>query len=208
MTDNKITEGNIRQKNKSLILQAAKQEFVIHGFKGASIKRVAERAGIPRANIHYYFSDKTDLYQQLLSSILDVWNSSYDTLNVNDDPKSALTSYIRAKVMYSKVDPDASRIFASEIIHGAPILQTYLSNEFKCWVQSKVTVIQTWIEQKKIDPVNPYHLLFLIWSSTQHYADFNVQILAALDKDVMLDQDFEEVVNSLCQIILKGCGIN
>lgn len=110
MTDNKITEGNIRQKNKSLILQAAKQEFVIHGFKGASIKRVAERAGIPRANIHYYFSDKTDLYQQLLSSILDVWNSSYDTLNVNDDPKSALTSYIRAKVMYSKVDPDASRI--------------------------------------------------------------------------------------------------
>lgn len=149
MTDNKITEGNIRQKNKSLILQAAKQEFVIHGFKGASIKRVAERAGIPRANIHYYFSDKTDLYQQLLSSILDVWNSSYDTLNVNDDPKSALTSYIRAKVMYSKVDPDASRIFASEIIHGAPILQTYLSNEFKCWVQSKVTVIQTWIEQKK-----------------------------------------------------------
>lgn len=208
MTDNKITEGNIRQKNKSLILQAAKQEFVIHGFKGASIKRVAERAGIPRANIHYYFSDKTDLYQQLLSSILDVWNSSYDTLNVNDDPKSALTSYIRAKVMYSKVDPDASRIFASEIIHGAPILQTYLSNEFKCWVQSKVTVIQTWIEQKKIDQVNPYHLLFLIWSSTQHYADFNVQILAALDKDVMLDQDFEEVVNSLCQIILKGCGIN
>jgi len=207
VTEKKVIGGHIRQKNKALILEAAKKEFVTHGFKGASIKRIAEIAGIPRSNIHYYFLDKTELYQELLSNIIEIWNANYDTLNEQDNPKESLTAYIRAKVMYSKEDPDASRIFASEIIHGAPILKNYLTSEFQQWVNSKVSVIDSWIKRGLIDPVNPHHLLFLIWSSTQHYADFNVQVLAALNKDTMVDEDFEEVVTSLTTIILKGCGI-
>ncbi|TWX71183.1 TetR family transcriptional regulator [Colwellia sp. C1TZA3] len=202
-----MLEGSIRQKNKAIILQAAKKEFVTYGFKGASIKRIAERANIARANIHYYFQDKTDLYQQLLSNIIAVWNRDYNTLTVDNEPKKVLSAYIRAKVMHSKNDPDASRIFASEIIHGAPVLAEYLNNDFKVWLHSKVTVIESWIQQGLIDEVNPYHLLFLIWSSTQHYADFNVQVVAGLNKESMTDDDFEAVVVSLTQIILKGCGI-
>ena len=200
-------EGNIRQKNKLLIFNAAKKEFVTYGFKGASIKRIAERANIARANIHYYFQDKTDLYQQLLSNIIEVWNRDFDTLNAEDDPKEALSAYIRAKVMYSKKDPDSSRMFASELIHGAPVLNDYLNTDYKVWLQKKVVVIETWISRGLIDKVNPHHLLFLIWSSTQHYADFNMQVLAGLNKEVMSDDDYEEVVVSLTQIILKGCGI-
>jgi TetR/AcrR family transcriptional regulator len=203
----KASEGNIRQKNKALILNAAKKEFVTYGFKGASIKRIAERAKIPRANIHYYFQDKTALYQQLLNNIVEVWNRDYDTLNADHEPKLALTAYIRAKVMHSKQDPDSSKIFASELIHGAPVLDKYLNTGFKTWLDSKVVVIESWIEKGLIDKVNPHHLLFLIWSSTQHYADFNVQVVAALDKDTMSDDDFEDVVVSLTNIILKGCGI-
>lgn len=207
MSKEKVIEGSIRQKNKAIILEAAKKEFVTFGFKGASIKRIAERANIARANIHYYFKDKTDLYQQLLSNIIAVWNRDYDTLTIANDPKEVLSAYIRAKVMHSKNDPDASRIFASELIHGAPVLDEYLNNDFKVWLNSKVAVIESWVKQGLIDPVNPHHLLFLIWSSTQHYADFNVQVVAALDKKSMTDEDFEDVVASLTQIILKGCGI-
>ncbi|AZQ84497.1 TetR/AcrR family transcriptional regulator [Colwellia sp. Arc7-635] len=207
MTKDKVSEGSIRQKNKAIILNAAKKEFVAYGFKGASIKRIAERAKIARANIHYYFKDKTDLYQQLLSHIITVWNSDYDTLTADEEPKKVLSAYIRAKVMHSKDDPDGSRIFASELIHGAPVLNEYLNNDFKVWINSKVAVIETWVEQGLIDQVNPYHLLFLIWSSTQHYADFNVQVVAAFDKEAMSEDDFEDVVTSLTQIILKGCGI-
>jgi|TARA_B110000211_G_scaffold80524_1_gene94322 TetR/AcrR family transcriptional regulator len=203
----KVSEGSIRQKNKAIIFNAAKKEFVTYGFKGASIKRIAERANIARANIHYYFKDKTDLYQQLLSSIIAVWNNDYDTLTADKEPKQVLSDYIRAKVMHAKNDPDASRIFASELIHGAPVLNEYLHSDFKIWLQSKVNVIETWIKQGLIDDVNPHHLLFLIWSSTQHYADFNVQVVAALDKEAMSDDDFDAVVSSLTKIILKGCGI-
>ncbi|MGB2739567.1 MAG: TetR/AcrR family transcriptional regulator [Cognaticolwellia sp.] len=207
MVKEKVLVGSIRQKNKAIIFNAAKKEFVTFGFKGSSIKRIAERANIARANIHYYFKDKTDLYQQLLSNIIAVWNDDYDTLTVDSEPKQALSAYIRAKVMHAKNDPDASRIFASELIHGAPVLDEYLNNDFRVWLQGKISVIEAWIEQGLIDQVNPYHLLFLIWSSTQHYADFNVQVVAALDKESMSDDDFEAVVASLTQIILKGCGI-
>ncbi|MFT5636697.1 MAG: TetR/AcrR family transcriptional regulator [Cognaticolwellia sp.] len=208
VSKDKVLEGSIRQKNKAIIFEAAKKEFATYGFKGASIKRIAERANIARANIHYYFQDKTDLYHQLLNNIIAVWNSDYDTLTIDNDPKKVLSAYIRAKVMHSKNDPDSSKIFASELIHGAPVLAEYLNNNFKVWLNSKVTVIESWIKQGLIDKVNPHHLLFLIWSSTQHYADFNVQVVAALDKESMDDDDFEAVVTSLTQIILKGCGIH
>jgi len=207
MTIKKAEVGDIRKKNKALILNAAKKEFVTFGFEGASIKRIAERANIPRANIHYYFANKMELYQELLSNIVSIWNSTFDSLNMNDDPKTVLSAYIRSKVMYSRDDPDASRIFASEIIHGAPVLNDYLSTDFKVWVQAKVDVIQYWIKQQLIDDINPYHLLFLIWGATQHYADFNVQVLAAMDKAEMDEQSFDAVVNSITTIVLKGCGV-
>lgn len=205
--DKKTEGGDIRKKNKALILNAAKKEFVTFGFKGASIKRIAERANIPRANIHYYFANKMELYQELLSNIVSIWNSKFDSLNIDDDPKTALSAYIRSKVMYCRDDPDASRIFASEIIHGAPVLNGYLSTDFKVWVQAKVEVIGHWIKQGLIDDINPYHLLFLIWGATQHYADFNVQVLAAMDKKEMDEQSFEAVVDSITTIVLKGCGV-
>jgi TetR/AcrR family transcriptional regulator len=207
MTIKKAEVGDIRKKNKALILNAAKKEFVTFGFEGASIKRIAERANIPRANIHYYFANKMELYQELLSNIVSIWNSTFDSLSIEDDPKTALSAYIRSKVMYSRDEPDASRIFASEIIHGAPVLNDYLSTDFKVWVQTKVDVIQYWIKQQLIDDINPYHLLFLIWGATQHYADFNVQVLAAMDKAEMDEQSFDAVVNSITTIVLKGCGV-
>ena len=206
-TNNKPVDGNVRRKNKALIFQAAKAEFVTYGFKGASIKRIAERANLPRSNIHYYFKDKNDLYQQLLNQILESWNAQFDSFDETDDAKTAISAYIRAKVMYSMTDPQGSRIFASEMIHGAPHLQDYMNNEFKTWVRRKVRVIDAWIMQGQIRPVNPLHLLFLIWSSTQHYADFNVQVTAAMDKKQMTERDFELVVSSLTSMILAGCEI-
>lgn len=206
-TTTKSGDGNVRRKNKALILQAAKAEFVTYGFKGASIKRIAERANLPRANIHYYFKDKTDLYQQLLNQILETWNENFDSFGESDDAKTAISEYIRAKVMYSMTDPDGSRIFASEMIHGAPHLQDYLANDFKAWVRRKVRVIDAWIMQGQIRPVDPLHLLFLIWSSTQHYADFNVQVTAAMGKKELVERDFELVVSSLTSMILAGCEV-
>ncbi len=200
--------GRIRQKNQLRIIAAAEEEFVTFGFKGASMKRIAERAELPRANIHYYFKNKVDLYAAVLGDIVEVWNSTVADINPEDDPKETLTAYIRAKVLSAKDNPNASRIFASEIIHGAPHIGQYLKQDYRVAILNITNGFQSWIDQGKMDAIDPMHLLFMIWGSTQHYADFGVQVRAAMDKDELDDDDFERIIASITHIILKGVGLN
>lgn len=204
---NKDPVGRIRQKNQIRIIAAAEDEFVTFGFKGASMKRIAERAELPRANIHYYFKNKVDLYAAVLGDILEVWNSTITGINPDDDPKETLTAYIRAKVLSAKDSPNASRIFASEIIHGAPHIGNYLRQDYRVEVLKITNGFQSWIDQGKMDPIDPMHLLFMIWGSTQHYADFGVQVRAAMGKESLDDEDFERIIASITHMILKGCGL-
>jgi len=199
--------GRIRQKNQLVIIAAAEEEFLTFGFKGASMKRIAERADLPRANIHYYFKNKLDLYGAVLGDIVQVWDSTISQINPEDDPKTTLSAYIRAKTMSAKNHPNASRIFASEIIHGAPHIGEYLKTDYRQTILKITNGLQSWIDQGKMDAVNPMHLLFMIWGSTQHYADFGVQVLAAMDKTELTDDDFEEINQSITNMILKGCGL-
>ena len=204
---NKYKIGQIRTDNRAKIIAIAEMEFAEFGYKGASIMNIAKRANMPRANVHYYFKSKLELYKKVLTDILQLWNEAFNQITPEDDPADAIGAYIKAKVMYSKTNPLASKIFANEIIHGAPRISEYLNNDFREWLRSKSAVIEHWIKQGKMDPVDPLFLIMLIWSATQHYADFSTQVNAVLNKKVLTDQDFEDVANNLTHIILKGCGI-
>jgi len=200
--------GQIRIDNQKRILQAAVQEFAQFGFKGASMMSIAKRAELPRPNLHYYFANKLELYQHVLMDILELWNTAFDEVSVEDDPAEAIGNYIHAKVMYSKTNPLASKIFASEIIHGGPNLSNFLNQDYRLWLQEKTTIISQWSQQGKMDPVDPYHLIFMIWSSTQYYADFSVQIETIMEQRSLNDKQYEDVAATISHIILKGCGIN
>lgn len=204
---NAYKTGKIRIDNEAAIIASAEKEFAARGFSGASMNRIAEGAGVPRTNVHYYFNSKSDLYGKVLTDILNLWDSSFNQITPDDDPATAIGAYIRAKVMYSKTNPLASRVFASEILHGAPQLSRYLKKDYRVWLQQKAKVINTWIEQGKMDQVDPFFLIFLIWASTQHYADFSVQVTSVLGKKKLSANDFDTIANNLCHIILKGCGI-
>jgi len=208
-TNNKVDKkpGNVRKRNQTVILRAAEEEFLSKGYQGASIKSIAARADLPRANIHYYYRNKEELYTAILSDIIGLWNSSFDNVSEDDDPRTAISSYIHAKVMFSKSNPTASRIFASEIIHGAPHIRAYLEGENRHWVAHKVQVIQAWVDAGKITPIDPLNLLFFIWGATQHYADFGVQVCAASNKKSLSDDDYEQIANDLINLVLKGCGL-
>lgn len=198
------TQQKTRQLNKNKILQAAEQEFKKYGFNGASIARIAETAKLPRSNIHYYFTNKLALYGAVLTNIINLWNQAFEDIKPNDDPAQAIASYIDAKLEYSRTNPTPSIIFASEILHGAPYLSQYLKTDFKQWINEKAKVIQAWQSQGKVDNISPYHLLFTIWGATQHYANFAVEIEAALDRP-LTEKDFDEAKNTIKHIILKGC---
>jgi TetR/AcrR family transcriptional regulator len=204
---NKYKAGKIRTDNRAKIIAIAEMEFAEFGYKGASIMNIAKRANLPRANVHYYFNSKLELYKKVLFDILKLWNDAFNQITPEDDPAEAIGAYIRAKVMYSKTNPLASKIFANEIIHGAPIISEYLNSDFREWLKSKAAVIEHWIKQGKMDPVDPLFLIMLIWSATQHYADFSAQVSAVMDKPQLSDKDFDHVADNLTHIILKGCGI-
>ncbi|GGM12141.1 TetR/AcrR family transcriptional regulator [Pseudomonas asuensis] len=199
--------GRIRQKNEELILAAAEEEFARHGFKGTSMNTIAQRVGLPKANLHYYFNNKLGLYMAVLGNILELWDSTFNTLTVEDDPAEALARYIRAKMDFSRQYPLASRIFAMEIIAGGTCLYEYFDQDYQHWFRQRAAVFEAWIKHGKMDPVDPVHLIFLLWGSTQHYADFSSQICHVTGREQLTDPDFEAATQTLTHIILKGCGL-
>lgn len=207
MTKQKYKPGKIRERNNENILAAAEQEFVLHGFKGTSMQSIADRAGVPKANIHYYFKNKANLYRALLENIMQVWNEVLSDITPDSDPADVLTRFIRSKVHLSYTNPNASKIFAMEIIQGAPHLREHLSQNMRTWVKEKTNVIQSWVDQEKIRPIDPTHLIFMIWSTTQHYADFETQILEVLNKRQYEPDDIDQITDFLIDMIFTRLGL-
>jgi len=199
--------GRIRQKNVQAIIAAAEVEFARHGYKGTSMNAIAQAANLPKANLHYYFSNKLGLYVAVLSNILDLWDQSFSHLGVDDDPATALAGYIRTKMEFSRRRPLASRVFAMEVISGGEHLSGHFNQDYLEWFRGRAAVLQAWIDAGKMDPVDPVHLIFLLWSSTQHYADFTSQIARLSGRRRLTREDYERAADSLVQLILKGCGL-
>ncbi|MAA66769.1 MAG: TetR family transcriptional regulator [Alteromonadaceae bacterium] len=199
--------GRIRERNRECIIVAAEQEFAQHGFRGTTIQNIAERAELPKSNVLYYFSSKKRIYHALFDDILTRWNAVFSEISPEDDPAECLASFIRTKVELSRSHPLVSRLFAMEIIQGAPFLKDHLRTNMREWVRGRAGVIQQWIDEGRMANVDPVQLIFLIWSSTQHYADFQVQILMVENKAEYEQRDFDHAADFLISVILRGCGL-
>ncbi|MEK9757618.1 MAG: TetR family transcriptional regulator C-terminal domain-containing protein [Paracoccaceae bacterium] len=169
--------SRIQKQNRATILEAALNVFSTHGFRGATLDQIAQDAGLSKPNILYYFDGKEAIHIALLSQLLDAWLDPLRRLNAEGEPREELMRYIRRKLQMSREFPRESRLFANEIVQGAPRIEGFLSGELRALVDEKATVLQTWMDAGKIEPLDPYHLLFSIWAMTQHYADFEAQIL-------------------------------
>lgn len=202
------SNGVTRRRNEQEILAAAERVFARHGYRGASLQEIAEQAGLPKSNVLYYMGTKRGLYVRLLERMMERWNALLDDISVEDDPAEVLEAFIRRKMQLSRQHPAGSRLFAAEILAGAPFLQEYLSGELRDWVQARARILEQWAERGLMDPVDPVWLIFLIWSATQHYADFEAQVLGITGRDALSDADVEEITAFLSRVILKGCGVS
>ncbi|WP_287123917.1 TetR/AcrR family transcriptional regulator [Chromohalobacter sp.] len=207
MTTMKVPGSGTRARNESVILEAAERIFARHGYRGASVQAIAEAAGLPKSNVLYYVGSKRELYVTLLERMMARWNAMLDDIDEDDDPGEVLESFIRSKMRLTQQHPQGSRLFAAEVLQGAPFLQSYLHGELREWVRSRARIFERWAEKGLMDPVDPVWLIFLIWSATQHYADFEAQILGITDQAQLDDGDYRAITDFLCQVILKGCGV-
>lgn len=197
----------IRQENVDQIVKAAEKQFADNGFSGTTVSSIAEAAGLPKPNVLYYFKSKEGLYRAVLKRILELWMEAMHDLHVDDHPREALRGYIVRKLRQSRDFPDASKIFAAEILHGAPYVREELEGPLKVQFDDTVAVFRAWIAKGWMDPVNPEHLMFTLWASTQSYADFALQMKVLLGREELTDDDFDNAIELLTRLVLKGCGV-
>lgn len=201
-----MSGSDIRTINCEKIVASATKAFALEGFSGARVQNIADDCGLPKANVLYYFKSKRGLYEAVLKKILTSWNLFFEHATVEDDPAAILSDYIRQKMRLSQAHPEASRVFAQEIIGGAPILGEYLETSLSQWFNQTVQLLEGWMDNGKMKRVSPQHLMFHIWASTQHYADFGAQITRLIGHP-MTDEDFTNATEYLVCSILAGCGL-
>jgi TetR/AcrR family transcriptional regulator len=194
----------IQREKQDLILDAALDVFSLHGFRGATIDQIADAAGMSKPNLLYYFPRKEEIHQRLITAMLDMWLAPLREMDAEGDPIPELRSYIRRKLEMARDFPRESRLFANEMLQGAPRTVELLAGDLKALVDEKAQVLLTWMEQGKIARTDPYHLIFSIWATTQHYADFDVQVRAVLGKDRGGEGRFEDAARYLEQLFLYG----
>jgi TetR/AcrR family transcriptional regulator len=170
----------IQQRNSEAILSAALDVFSQHGFRGATLDQIAEVAGLSKPNLLYYFASKEAIHVALLNRLLLTWLDPLRAMNPDGDPVAELLAYVRRKLELSRDYPRESRLFANEILQGAPRIREVIEGELHDLVQEKTAVLRAWMAAGRIAQVHPVHLIFSIWALTQHYADFEVQVRAVL----------------------------
>lgn len=194
----------IQSENEALILDAALEVFSAFGYRGSTVDQIAARSGLSKPNLLYYFRSKDEIYKAVLERTLALWLTPLQALDPVKDPVEELTRYISAKLDMSFANPQASRLFANEILHGAPKIEAFLKGPLKVLVDGKAEVINGWVSDGKLAPIDPYHLIFAIWAVTQHYADFAVQVEAVLGGKPNPGAIREAVLRMLLQGVAPG----
>ena len=194
----------IQREKRQQILEAALEVFSAHGFRGATIDQIADAAMMSKPNLLYYFASKEEMHKVLIERLLDTWLAPLREMRADGDPAKEISSYVQRKLGMARDFPRESRLFANELLRGAPHIIDMLTGELKELMDEKTAIISDWMAKGKLIKVDPHHLLFAIWGTTQHYADFDVQVRATLGPERDGDARFDEASAMVEQIFVRG----
>jgi len=199
------SKTRIQREKTEDILSAALDVFSTYGFRGASINRISETAGMSTPSMLYYFKSKEDIHKELLNRTVLLWLGPLQLMKDSGDPVEELLGYVKRKLEISKEFPRESRLFANEILMGVPRAHVSIFEPLRTVFYAKVGLIESWIKDGKIADIDPYHLLYSIWATTQHYADFDAQIRElSPEKMSGLFEDAEKFLIPMYETILRG----
>ena len=192
---------------KQAILTAALNTFSQYAIHGTRLDQVAELAGVSKTNLLYYFPSKEALYVAVMQQILDIWLAPLRAFREDLAPLVAISEYIRLKLEVSRDYPQASKLFCLEMLQGAPLVMDELTGDLKTLVADKSAIIAAWVKSGKLAPIDPHHLIFMIWAATQHYADFATQVEAVTGKTLRDEAFFQQTVENVQRIIIDGIRV-
>jgi TetR/AcrR family transcriptional regulator len=194
----------IQAENEGRILDAALELFSTYGFRGATVDQIAARAGMSKPNLLYYFRRKEDIYTAVLTRTLEMWLAPLGAMDPDGDPGTEISRYIRQKLAQARDRPQESRLFLGEVMQGAPHLQGVLRGELRAIVDRTARTMNRWIAAGRLVAIDPVHLVFMIWATTQHYADFDAQVRALLGGGLEDPEVFKGAQETVPAVILRG----
>jgi TetR/AcrR family transcriptional regulator len=194
----------VREENERALLEAAEWVFAEQGFKGATTAEIAQRAGVPKANLHYYFPTKETLYRAVIERVLTAWLAAASSFDASENPTVALSVYIGAKMDLAREMPLATRIWSAEVMRGAPMIQDFLETTLTEWVMSREQVVKSWIADGKLKPIEPKFLFYMIWATTQQYANAAHEMATLNEGRPLDDESFGRAKTEVIEIILRG----
>ncbi|WP_028303547.1 TetR/AcrR family transcriptional regulator [Oceanospirillum maris] len=196
-----------REILESRILRSAEIIFAEKGFSGASMERIAERANISKQNLIYYFANKDLLYKRVLQETLGAWIDKLQLLELSEaDPETSIRHYVKAKMQLSRDYPYGSKVFAHEIIGGAPVLRPYLVSDLKPQFERDIKVVNSWINKGFINKIDPAYFFFMIWATTQSYADFSTQMEILMGQSQLQEESYSRAERAVTELILHALG--
>ena len=204
-------KAGIRSVNLQKILSAAEEVIAERGYGGATMAMIAERAGLPKANLHYYYGTKEQLYLALLEDILTVWLHDADYFHADADPRQAVRSYLQVKLEFSRRRPNASKVFATEVIHGGQYLEQHASNltqKILKGMADKYHAIETWGRKGLIAPMDARQFFIMVWAITQTYADFEMQVRILMDRGVLAEGEWSHISAQVEGFVLRALGLD
>ena len=202
----RTAETRIRARNEAKILRAAVGLFAAKGFDGTRIKDIAEESGLPKANVYYYFPTKERVYTALIEQVIEGWDQAFEHIVPERDPRAAIEAYVRAKLEYARRHDAESRFFANEILRGARFLTRRHRRHMQEVTRERAGVVEEWIRQRKMAPVDPPHFFMMLWSATQFYADFGSLAADTLGKRRLTRHDYARAAETITAVVLDGCG--
>lgn len=197
-------EERIRERNRRLILKAGIEIFSRKGFDGTRIAEIAEASGLPKANVYYYFASKEEIYTAIIGHLITGWDDALMLITSDREPADAFRDYIRAKLDYTRRNAAESRLFASEIVHGARFLTKKDREHMRQITDRRVAVVEGWIAAGKMAPVDPRHLFVMLWASTQYYGDFEPLAADALHGKKLRPVDYDKAAETIIDTVLHG----
>lgn len=206
-TEKAPLKGAIRRQNMAKIKSAAEKVFAEQGFQGASVGKIAELAEVPKPNVYYYFGSKEELYRSVVEEICTEWLEAGDRFTAEGDPRDAVCHYVQLKMDLARSRPQASRLWVTEMVRGAPVVDGYVRTTVKSWITDKEAVLKAWIDQGKIRAVDAQAYFQMIWATTQYYADYDPQVRIINNDKALTKAQFAKATKGVQDLALAALGV-
>lgn len=183
------------------ILAAASEAFAEKGYAATRIATIAELAGLPKSNVHYYFKSKENIYAKVLEDIAPSYLSAcMPVLEDDETPIEALIHTLIRMIRLFERQPFASKVIMAELREGARRLPREFFARWTAQTQSSLAGIRQWVDRGLLAPVDPEHALLTIWAIAQSCVSRGWQ-LPGLRSEAM---DYDVAASNAARLLLSG----